>query len=118
MALALNKILIAGTNTNTPGAYFQTVNLSGVGVGNSTAGLAAVIPAGVYIYTGTTNVTVEINLNTGNTTTWTTYLANGASGIIISDGQNVRANAASGTAVITLNTVNGGEGIAGKFANV
>lgn len=118
MALALNKILIAGTNTNTPGSYLQTVNLAGVGVGNATAGLAAVIPAGTYIYTGTGNVVIEVNLNTGNATTWTTLYGNNVAGIVISDGQNVRANATTGTQVATLVTVNGGEGIAGKFANV
>ncbi len=115
MALALNKILLAGTNTNTAGAYFQTVNIANVGIGNATAGLAAVLPAGTYINTGGANVVIEVNLNTGNATTWTTLYGNNVPGIIIADGQNVRANATVGTQVLTLITVNGGANIVGTF---
>jgi hypothetical protein len=118
MALGLNKILLAGTNTNTAGAYFQTVNLANVGIGNATTGLAAVIPAGTYISPGgayAANLVIEVNLNVGNAATWTQIIGNAGSGIIISDGQNVRANATTGTQLLTMITVNGGANIVGTF---
>jgi len=42
MALGLNKILISGSNTNTPGAYWQLTTVAVAASGNT------VIPAGTY----------------------------------------------------------------------
>ena len=53
MALAFNKILISGTSTNTPGAYWQLTTVSVAASGNT------VIPAGTYLVFPTANVTIE-----------------------------------------------------------
>lgn len=83
MSLALNKIILASANANSAGAYFQTTTFS---VPNTTSVL---LTAGTYLLAPTTNVNVEIQTaNTGNT--WTTLLANGVGGMVISDGVNVR----------------------------
>lgn len=99
-SLALNKILIAGTNANVQGAYIQEFVLSNISSGNVQAGSGCVIPAGVYYFLPTANVNIEINQATGNTNSWQVlYNGNTAGGgIVISDGQNIRANALSGAA--------------------
>ena len=110
MALGLNKILVAQTSTNTPSAYFQTVTISSVGAGNSTATInAKAIPAGMFLYPPTANVTIEVNAYTGSANSWTTLIAANTGGVLFSDGYNVRANATTGTQTVTLYDVNGGQ---------
>ena len=78
MSLSSNKILLANALTNQAAAYFQTVTVSSVGIGNTTAMNAGVssaqyIPAGWYVLpTGTNNVTIEINAGTSGANAWTT----------------------------------------------
>ena len=112
MALGLNKILISGSNTNTPGAYWQ---LTSVTANNATV----LIPAGTYLAFPTGNVTIEAvsAYNSSNSTaTWSTLLANNTGGVIISDGVNVRANVTVATATtMTLATVNGGQAASGTY---
>jgi len=59
MALALNKILIAGANSNTAGAYFttQTLIAPATVAGN-------VVPAGVYLMFPTLNSQIYANNGT------------------------------------------------------
>lgn len=118
MALAFNKILISGTSTNTPGAYWQLTTVSVAASGNT------VIPAGTYLVFPTANVTIEAvsayNTNTACTSpnTWSVCLANNAGGVIISDGVNTRANAIVATsATVTLATVNGGLNASQTYAS-
>lgn len=110
MALAANKILIAGAVSNTTAAYIQPVVVASVGAGNATAMLnSKVIPAGWYALPATANVTIEINAYTGTANSWTTIVANNtASSALFSDGVNVRANAVSGTQTVTLYGINEG----------
>ena len=105
MSLATNKILVVGTNTNTAAAYFQTTTVTA-----TTAG--AVIPAGVYLMFPTANVTVTAN----NGSTVATSLANNTGGVIISDGQNVFATAASANTSVTLLATNGGQAVGSTYA--
>ena len=104
MSLATNKILVTGTATNTAAAYFQTTTVSA-----STNG--TVIPAGVYVMFPTANVTVTAN----NGSSVATVMANNTGGVVISDGQNVFATAASGTISVTLLATNGGLAVSGTY---
>jgi len=123
MALGLNKILVTNTSTNTASAYFQTVSITSVGIGNATAMNAGVsaaqfVPAGLYIYPPTANVTIEVNnYNTStNANSWTTLVAaNVGAATLVSDGWNIRANATTATQTVTLFTVNGGLGVTGQY---
>jgi len=123
MALALNKILVTNTSTNTASAYFQTVSITSVGIGNATAMNAGVssaqyVPAGTYVYPPTANVTIEVNNYNASTNTnaWTTLVAaNVGAPVIISDGWNIRANATTSTQTVTLFTVNGGQAVTGQY---
>lgn len=116
MALALNKIIVGNTSANTAGSYLQPVTVSSVGAGNSTAMLSAqYIPAGLYIIPSTANVTVEVNYYTGSANSWTSFIAANTTGILFSDGYNMRANATTGTQTLTIWTVNGGNAITGTF---
>ena len=123
MALGLNKILVTNTSTNTASAYFQTVSITSVGIGNATAMNAGVssaqfVPAGLYIYPPTANVTIEVNnYNTStNVNAWTTLVAaNVGAATLVSDGWNIRANATTATQTVTLFTVNGGLGVTGQY---
>ena len=123
MALGLNKILVTNTSTNTASAYFQTVSITSVGIGNATAMNAGVssaqfVPAGLYIYPPTANVTIEVNnYNTStNVNAWTTLVAaNVGAATLVSDGWNIRANATTATQTVTLFTVNGGLAITGQY---
>ena len=105
MALALNKIIIAGAGTNTAGAYFQTTTVAAV----TTPG--TVIPAGVYLMFPTANITVTAN----NGTSFSTLMANNTGGVVISDGVNVNVVAASTNANVTMITVNGGASVSGTY---
>jgi len=116
MSLGLNKILISGTSTNTPGAYWQLTTVSVASSGNTA------IPAGTYLVFPTANVTIEAvsayNANSSCTTpsTWSVCIGNNTGGVLISDGVNVRANAIVATsATVTLATVNGGQAVSGTF---
>ena len=120
MALALNKVILANASANTPGAYFEPVTVSNVGAGNSTAMInSQFIPAGLYVYPSTANVTIEFNQYTGTANSWVTLVAaNTVAPVLVSDGYNVRANATTGTQTVTLWTVNGGQAATGTFNNV
>jgi len=123
MALGLNKILLANTNTNTPGAYPQTVIISSIGIGNASAMNAGTltaqyVPAGLYIMPVNTTANVAIEVNSGtNNNNWSTYVASNSGGTIISDGYNVRANATVSNQTLTLYTVNGGQAVNQTFVS-
>jgi hypothetical protein len=110
MSLGLNKILITGTASNTPGAYWQLSTLTATTTGN-------VIPAGTYLVFPNANCTinaVSAYNTTTNVATYSILLAANTGGVIISDGLNVTANATTNT-TITLATVNGGQAVSGTF---
>ena len=112
MSLGLNKILISGTASNTPGAYGQLSTLSATTAGN-------VIPAGTYLVFPSANVTinaVSAYNTTTNVATYSILLAANTGGVIISDGLNVTANATT-NATITLATVNGGQNVSSTYAS-
>lgn len=121
MSLAVQKILLSGLNTSQPGAGFKYANVT-CGVGNATTGLATVLPPGIGWVAVSTNVLLEVNIPTANAAVngWTTMYGNNVIGMYISDGQNVRANAISGTQTITVITVNPGSeaNVSGTFNNV
>jgi len=113
MSLALNKIILAGATTNTPGAYVTFANMTATTVGNT-------IPAGLYTVLPTANVTINVAtaINaTGNITGYSLFLANNTGGLVFSDGVNFSANATSNTTVVML-TVTGGQPVSGTFNNV
>ena len=123
MALGLNKILLANASTNTPGAYPQTVIISGIGIGNTSsmnAGTLAsqYVPAGLYIMpiTAGGNVAIEVNSGTNNNV-WATYIASNSGGTVLSDGYNVRANATVSNQTLTMYTVNGGQNVSATFVS-
>jgi len=123
MALGLNKILLANANTNTPGAYPQTVVISSIGIGNASsmnAGTLAsqYVPAGLYIMpiTAGGNVAIEVNSGTNNNV-WATYIASNSGGTVLSDGYNVRANATVSNQTLTMYTVNGGQNVSATFVS-
>lgn len=111
MALGLNKILIAGSNENTPGAYWQGVsNLTVTTAGN-------VIPAGTYYVFNTSNVVIQAVSNyntTSNVATFSNVYPVNSGGFVVSDGVNVQALATTNTTV-QLITVNGGQAASGTF---
>ena len=113
MALALNKILISGTNFNTPGAYFQGAsNVFATTAGN-------VVPAGTYYVVNTPNVTIQVATaynSTSNVTTWSNVYPINSGGFVVSDGTNVQALATTNTTV-SLVTVNGGNNAPGTFTS-
>ena len=123
MALGLNKILLANSSTNTPGAYPQTVIISGIGIGNTSsmnAGTLAsqYVPAGLYIMpiTAGGNVAIEVNSGTNNNV-WATYIASNSGGTVLSDGYNVRANATVSNQTLTMYTVNGGQNVSATYVS-
>jgi hypothetical protein len=99
MALALNKILVAGANSNTAGAYFttQTLIAPATVAGN-------LVPAGVYLMFPTLNSQIYAN----NGTALVQLIAANTGGVLISDGVNVVANSTTTANTITFLTVNGG----------
>ena len=111
MALGLNKILIAGTYENTPGAYWQAAtNISVTTAGN-------VVPAGTYMAFGTSNVVIQAVSNyntTSNVATWSIVYPVNSGGVVISDGVNVQLLATTNTTA-QLITVNGGIPVTGTF---
>jgi len=120
MALSFQKIIVSNVSTNTAAAFFQTVTVSSVGIGNATSMNAGVssaqfIPAGVYMYPPTANVTIELNTYASNVNVWTTIIAANTGGSFFSDGWSVRANAAVGTQTVTLYTPDGGQAATGQY---
>ena len=108
MALSLNKILIAGANSNTTGAYFQTTTL----IAPATVA-GNVVPAGVYLMFPVLNS--QIYANNGTALVLLTPANTG--GVVISDGINVVANSTTTANTITLLTVNGGLTASSTFAS-
>lgn len=107
MALALNKILIAGLVGNTAGAYSQNQNVTVASGGNT------VLSAGLYIIPATTNIRVMMQTASN---TWTNVTGSGVGGTFFSDGVNVRlTNADANVANIVMITVNGGNNVTGQF---
>ena len=109
MSLALNKIILAGANANSAGAYFLTTTFS---VANTTSTL---VTAGTYLIAATANVNVEIQTASARNT-WTPLLANGTGGMVISDGVNVRlTGTAAGAKTVTALSVNPVANATGQF---
>jgi hypothetical protein len=100
MALAMNKILVSGTVTNTASAYLQTTTVAAVTTGNGT-----VVTAGSYQMNAQANITI-IMYDGSN---WGTMIANNTGGYFVSDGTNVAAKAVNANTTATLITVNGGQ---------
>ena len=111
MALGLNKILIAGTNENTPGAYWQAAsNISATTAGN-------VVPAGTYYVFNTSNVVIQAVSNyntTSNVATWSNVYPINSGGLVVSDGVNVQLLATT-NATVQLITVKGGQAASGTY---
>ena len=100
MALAMNKILVSGTTTNTASAYLQTTTVAAVTTGNGT-----VVTAGSYQMNAQANITI-IMYDGAN---WGTMMANNTGGYLVSEGTNVAAKAVNANTTATLITVNGGQ---------
>ena len=95
-SLALNKIILAGSNANSAGAYFTA------GSYTLTNAASYVLPAGSYFFYPVANVAVQINNKSDGTgfanvmiagtsaNTAINYVANASSGFVLADGQNVR----------------------------
>ena len=121
MSLSSNKILLANALTNQAAAYFQTVTVTSVGIGNTTAMNAGVssaqfIPAGWYVLpSGTNNVTIEINTGASGANNWVTYISANTGATILSDGWNVRGNATTGSQTLTLYGLSQGQNATGQF---
>jgi len=111
MSLATNKILLAGANANTDGAYFQA---DVIAVANSSS---TVVPAGAYYVYPTANVAIQVN-NNSNGNAFANVYAGGTGGLVISDGVNVRLTeyAGSGNANVNVLNVNGGEAAGETYA--
>lgn len=111
MSLGLNKILISGSNANTPGAYWQLSTINATTAGN-------VIPAGSYIVFPTSNVVIQAVSaynSTTNVATWSNISAVGVGApFVVSDGVNVQLLATT-NATVTLATVNGGQAVSGTY---
>ena len=109
MSLSTNKIILAGAQSNTAGAYFLTTTVAAVNTGNGT-----VIPAGVYLMFPQANVSVIAYNGSANAT----LVAANTGGVIISDGVNVFAKTsyASGDTV-TLLATNGGQNVSSTYAS-
>ena len=108
MSLATNKIILAGAQTNTAGAYFLTTTVTAVNTGNGT-----VIPAGVYVMFPQANTSVLAYNGSSNAT----VIAANTGGVIISDGVNVYAKSTASTDTVTLLATNGGQNVSSTFAS-
>ena len=132
MSLSANKILLANAAAKTTGAFVQVVTISSVGQGTATAmaanvsnGTAQYIPTGIYMVTpastNTGNVTIEINNynNSTNANAWTTYLPTNTSGVVLSDGFNLRINAGNTAQVssVVLFGLNEGNAVSSTFTS-
>jgi hypothetical protein len=108
MALAMNKILVANTVTNTASAYLQTTTVAAVTTGNGT-----VITAGAYLMNAQANVSVVMY----DGSAWGTLIANNTGGYFVADGTNVAAKAVNANTTATLVTINGGQAANSTFAS-
>ena len=107
MSLSTNKIILAGAQSNTAGAYFLTTTITASNSGNGT-----VIPAGVYVMFPQANVSVLAYNGSANAT----VMAANTGGVVISDGVNVFAKSSySGGDTVTLLATNGGQSVSGTF---
>lgn len=111
MSLGIGKLILAGANANTAGAYFQT------GTFSVAANATTVITAGTYLLTPTANVSVQVNTNS-NGNAFTTLMAANVGGVVISDGVNVRLSNgdANNAKTVTYVTVNGGQAASETYA--
>jgi hypothetical protein len=109
MALATNKILLENAASNSAGAYFQAVTYTVLPSATTT------IDAGVFmVVAGASNVTVEAAVSAGS---YSTILASGVGGVIISDGTNVRfKNFVGTTGVPVVLEINEGAAASGTYA--
>ena len=108
MSLSTNKIILAGAQTNTAGAYFLTTTITSTSTGNGT-----VIPAGVYIMFPQANTSVIAYNGSSNAT----VSAANVGGVIISDGVNVYAKSTHTADTVTLLATNGGQSVSSTFAS-
>jgi len=108
MALALNKILVANTTTNTASAYLQTTTVAAGTTGNGT-----VITAGAYLMNAQANVSVVMY----DGSAWGTLIANNTGGYFVADGTNVAAKAVNANTTATLVTINGGQAANSTYAS-
>jgi len=108
MALAMNKILVANTVTNTASAYLQTTTVAAVTTGNGT-----VITAGAYLMNAQANVSVVMY----DGSAWGTLIANNTGGYFVADGTNVAAKAVNANTTATLVTINGGQAANSTYAS-
>jgi hypothetical protein len=111
MSLATNKILLAGANANSAGAYFQAET---VFVANASS---TVLAAGAYYVYPTANVVVQVN-NATNGAAFANVIANNTGGLVISDGVNVRLTdiGSAGNINVSVVAVNGGEAAGETYA--
>lgn len=110
MALAVNKILLAGSNnqTNQAGAYFQLANIV---VNTAGANLNVVLSAGVYYANTPSNCSIYCNLGSN-----VVVLGANTAGLVLADGVNVFANTTT-NGTLVLVTVNGGIAQSTTFAS-
>lgn len=108
MALASNKILLENAASNSAGAYFQASTYTVLGSATTT------IDAGLFMLIGgSNNVTVEAAVSAGS---FSTILASGVGGVIISDGTNVRfRNFVGTTASPVVLEINEGSPASGTY---
>jgi hypothetical protein len=108
MSLSTNKIILAGAQSNTAGAYFLTTTVTAVNTGNGT-----VIPAGVYVMFPQANTSVLAYNGSSNAT----VIAANTGGVIISDGVNVYAKSTASTDTVTLLATNGGQNVSSTYTS-
>jgi hypothetical protein len=108
MSLSTNKIILAGAQTNTAGAYFLTTTITSTSTGNGT-----VIPAGVYIMFPQANTSVLAFNGSSNAT----VMAANVGGVVISDGVNVYAKSTQAADTVTLLATNGGQAVGSTFVS-
>lgn len=108
MSLSTNKIILAGAQSNSAGAYFLTTTVTAVNTGNGT-----VIPAGVYLMFPQANTTILAYNGSSNAT----LIAANTGGVIISDGVNVYAKTSASSDTVTLLATNGGQNVSSTYAS-
>ena len=108
MSLSTNKIILAGAQSNTAGAYFLTTTVTAVSTGNGT-----VVPAGVYLMFPQANTSILAYNGSSNAT----VLPANTGGVIISDGVNVYAKSTAAADTVTLLATNGGQNVSSTYAS-
>ena len=108
MSLSTNKIILAGAQSNTAGAYFLTTTVTAVNTGNGT-----VVPAGVYMMFPQANTSILAYNGSSNAT----VLPANTGGVIISDGVNVYAKSTAAADTVTLLATNGGQNVSSTYAS-